>query len=191
MNTTDFGSLAPIVKGAGALIAMVIAIILAWKGRAKWEPSEEDIPGGPQKVAGLVSAVIIGIAWYLSTASQVIVLSFWAIGLAVFALIMLVVYGYLVSSQTFTQIVIVNRKPREKKVIGGFRLTDQAARIIKKEKTTTQQFFKGTAYDPDMVWTRPSRSLAKSAFVVSYVGLIVGGTLALALAAIIISFPKP
>jgi hypothetical protein len=53
-----------IVADAGALIAAAGAILVSWKGRARWEPWEEDVPKGPQQVAGLVTAVAIGVLWF-------------------------------------------------------------------------------------------------------------------------------
>jgi hypothetical protein len=36
---------------------------MGFRGRAKWEPSEEDVSAGPQKVAALITAVGIVIIW--------------------------------------------------------------------------------------------------------------------------------
>ena len=60
-----------------------------------------------------------------------------------------------------------------------------------KKKLTTQEFFRGVAYDPDHVWTRPSRAFAKMTFNVGYIGLVACGTVALTAASILISFNLP
>ena len=85
--------------------------------------------------------------------------------------------------------MVISAKPlkiEEKNVIGGFNLTDNAHEVIKSHKLTVQKFFAGTAYDSDEVWTRPSQALAKQLFVVGYIGLVASGTIALAVAAILI-----
>ena len=89
---TDFGAFAPIVSTAGTIVAMGAALTLGWKGRAKWEPVEEDVPRAPQKVASLVAA-LMGVQWnnvqYKSTLTKLVV---WC---SVALIVSLVVYGLL------------------------------------------------------------------------------------------------
>src|SRR5438132_965532 len=59
----DYGAFAPIVSAAGSIMAMGAAITLGFKGRAKWEPVEEDVAKGPQKVASVVAALLIVLVW--------------------------------------------------------------------------------------------------------------------------------
>ena len=51
---------------------------------------------------------------------------------------------------------------------------------------TKQQLLKGAAYDPDLVWSPFSRSLAKAVFVIFYLGLTAFGTITLLCASIIL-----
>jgi hypothetical protein len=166
------------------------AITLAWKGRAAWEPSEQDISRGPQKVSGLLAAVAVAVLWAsaapVDPASKQFLIR-TALTCGALSLVFLSVYGFLVSSLTFNLVTARNGKPIDLKVIGGFLLTPKARRAIEREQTNTQKYFEGTAYDMDEVWTRPSRAFAKQTFVLAYVGLIVCGTLALAAAALLLS----
>jgi uncharacterized membrane protein YjfL (UPF0719 family) len=59
----DYGAFAPIVSIAGSIMAMGAAITLGFKGRAKWEPVEEDVAKGPQKVASVVASLLIVLVW--------------------------------------------------------------------------------------------------------------------------------
>jgi hypothetical protein len=189
----EYGVLAQVVSAAGAIMAAAAAIALSWRGRARWEPWEEDVSKGPQKVGGLVAAVIIAILWAISAPEDegfLIRLALWLLGGVV---LFLVLYGYLVGVQTYEKEVVVDGnsnppKVETKKVIGGLTLTPAAKSTIAEEKITIQQYFQGTAYDPDHVWTRPSRAVAKQLFVLGYIGLVATGTIVLAVAAILIAF---
>jgi hypothetical protein len=62
--TEEYGPLSDVVAAAGSIIAASGAIALAWRGRTKWEPSEQDLDKGPQKVGGLLAAVLISVLWF-------------------------------------------------------------------------------------------------------------------------------
>ena len=100
----------------------------------------------------------------------------------------LLVYGYLVAMLTYVSRVALRRGGRvdERKVIGGFRLIPAANKAVKQSGQSVQQYFEGTSYNADLVWTRTSRAIAKLLFVVSYSGLSVCGTVALGLVGILI-----
>jgi hypothetical protein len=190
----DYGVFTNIVASAGTIIAMGAAIGLAWRGRAKWEPSEDDVPKAPQKVAGLLSAVAITVIWAsLQESEYMSVLSKLSLGLTFAALVCLCLYAFLVATQTYEQVITKSPKRFDKRnIIGGFKLTENSLHIINEYRTqgkpppTTSDLFKAAAYDPDKVWTRPSRALAKILCILSYVGLIATGTVALASAAILV-----
>jgi hypothetical protein len=59
----DYGPVGNLVATAGTLVAVVGALALAWRGRGRWEPSEEDISTGPQRVAGLVAVAGLVLLW--------------------------------------------------------------------------------------------------------------------------------
>jgi len=184
----DYGPLTNLVGTAGSIVAAGAAIALAWRGRTKWEPSEEDISRGPQKVGGLVAAVLIVLVWaLLNDSAHFALLVRFAIGLASLCVLSLLIYGFLVATQTYY--IVFAPKPNEtakKNIIAGFWLTNEARKSRRKNKVTTQVLLAGAAYDPDVLWSRASRALAKMFFTLFYLGLTVSGTLALTCAAIIL-----
>lgn len=185
---SDYGPLAHVVSSATALVAATAAITLSFKGRATWEPWEEDIPKGPERVAGVLAAVAIGCAWLWARRENTPEITKWASILAGATLVFLLVYGYLVAMLTYVSRVALRRGGRvdERKVIGGFRLIPAANKAVKQSGQSVQQYFEGTSYNADLVWTRTSRAIAKLLFVVSYSGLSVCGTVALGLVGILI-----
>jgi hypothetical protein len=190
----EYGPFEEIVKAAGALIAAATAIALSWRGQLPWGSWEEELPQGPQRVASLVVAVLIGVLWFFAEPEDTGFLARLAIGLAVAAFVLVVIYTYLVSQYTFTKVVVAldgeDRVPEERKVIGGFRLTEHARTTIAKQRESVQGFFAGTAYNAESVWTRRSLSLAKLTFVVTYICLVACGTLALSAAALLVGFKQ-
>jgi hypothetical protein len=100
-------------------------------------------------------------------------------------LISLVGYSFIRGTQTVRAVrVTTDGKKEEVDVTGGFRLKPRAKELHDKEHKTIQDIFEGALYDPDRVWTRPSRQLAKSILLIGYMGLMGFGTLLLATAAL-------
>jgi len=185
---SQYGELSGLVKAVGMLVSTGIAIGLTWRGRAKWEPSEEDISQGPQKVGGLLTAVAIALLWSLYADIQHLdFLTQLAVGLSISCLFFLLAYGFLITTQTYTVVKGSKRKRVQRKIIGGFGLSYRAKLAIQDVTTftTVQEFLQQEVYDPDRVWSRHSRAVAKLCFVVCYLGLVVCGSLALACASII------
>lgn len=183
MIGAEYGPFKDVVATAGSIMAAVGAIGLAWRGRANWEPSEEDVPRGAQKVGALVAAIAIALLWAeWRTAEHAGSLTTLAIVLGLCTIAFLLLYGYLVGLQTY-EVVELNGKRR---IIGGFWLTSAATEARKSApgNVTVQKLLAGAAYDPDVLWSRPSRQLAKIAFQCGYLGLTISGTVALAAAAI-------
>ncbi len=186
--SAPYGELGGVVKTVGALVSTSVAIGLTWRGRAKWEPSEEDISKGPQKVGGLLTAVPTALLWsFWANRQHLDFLSQLAMGLCVACAMFLLLYGFLVTTQTYTVTRGSKRKRVVQKIIGGFGLSARAKLATQNDTfTTIQDFLQQEVYDPDRVWSRPSRAAAKVCFVVCYLGLIVCGSLALACASIIV-----
>jgi hypothetical protein len=196
MASPDFGPLAGVVKNAGVLLSAAGAVALAWKRRARWEPAEEDVPQGAQRLGGLVGAIGIGTMWTTCNSAEHLptlrTLS-WALGLG--ALASFLVYGYLVGTMTYEKVVIVGNKTISRKIIGGFWLTELAMQTLQQRRSerrplTIQQLFKGSPYDEDKVWSRQGRALAKQCFLMSYLGVTVCGTMALAAVSISMGVSK-
>jgi len=188
----DYGVLGPIVIHAGSLMATVGALAFGFKRRARWEPSEEDISLGPQRVASLMSAVAVAVVWstrrFPTSSGLLIGLSIACAALTFFALI---AYGLLVGVQTYYRETVKENVVVRQNVIGGFSLNVEAKEALRRAREqnpslTIQELFKGAAYDVDKMWHRLSRSLAKQLFVISYIMLVSCGTVALASAAILV-----
>jgi hypothetical protein len=195
MNASpDYGVLAQVVAAAGTLIAAGGALALCWKGRFNWEPVEEDIPKAAQKFGGLVIAVAIAVLWYRFTQQHLLAaddLMWLADKFALGGLAALVLYGLLVGVLVYEKTVVVKgRQTAEKKVIGGFWLTAAAKQALVSgdpRPLSVGDLFKGAAFNADYVWPRLSRSLAKVSFQLAYIGLVAGGTCALAAVSLLVA----
>jgi hypothetical protein len=191
--SANYGVFTEIVPTAGSIMAAVAALYLTWRGRAKWEPTEQDIPQGAQKVGGLLTAVAISVIWYwfwYRNPNQGATLAVLAIFLAVAALVSLLIYGFLAAMLTYDKVVAT--KPNETsthKIIGGFILTPQTKKLVKKGMTV-QRALAAAGYDVDEVWYRTSRAFAKMIFVLTYVVLVAAGTASLTTAAILVSIKE-
>lgn len=196
-DPNNYGPLSDLVSGAGSLLAAVGALGLGWRRRAKWEPSEEDIARGPQRVGSLLAVIAIAILWS-QTRNPIYLpeLNRFAIILGIIAVVSLLIYGFLVATFTYFKVTgVSHNKPVEEKIIGGLRLTSAARHSINAAASasrflTKQDLLAGAAYDPDKVWERWSRGIAKGLFVIFYLGLTVSGTIALACASIILGLSQ-
>lgn len=179
----DYGPLKDLVAVAGAIMAAVAAIGFAWRGRARWEPSEEDVPAGAQKVGGLVAAIAIVLLWVeWNDPADAHALNALAIGLGIAAVLFLLIYSYLVGVQSYDEV-----KPdgSRKRIIGGFWMTSAAKQEhAAAGNISVQELLHRAGYDADRLWSRPSRQLAKTSFQIGYLGVTISGTVALAAVAI-------
>lgn len=189
MNSSNYGPFTSLVATAGAIIAAGGAIGLGFKKRARWEPSEQDVSQGPQRVGSLVAAVGIVLIWANSRPDQITGLTHLAIWLLALTVAALIVYGLLNATLVYeVEVAIDPDRWKEQKIIGGYWFGSGIPEKIKSAGVTTQDFLKGTGYKIDSVWPRLSRALAKQTFVVAYLVLTVCGTVALAVASIITGF---
>lgn len=190
----SYGVLAQTVATAGTLIASAGALALCWKGRFRWEPTEEDIPRSAQKFGGLLIAVAIATIWYrftqqhLLTADSLISL---AIIFAGTGLIGLITYSLLVGVLVYEKTIVASGTLTvTQKIIGGFWLTAGARQALisgDPRPLSVSDLYKGAAYNPDYVWPRMSRALAKVSFQLAYIVLVAGGTCALAAISLLVS----
>jgi hypothetical protein len=184
----DYGMFANLVKTAGFLLSAAVGLRLTWKGRARWEPSEQDVPRGAQKIGGLLCAVCLAILFsQFSTAQYSSFLAKLSLWLGGFALLSLLIYGVLIS--TFTcdrQASVSPGSVKTEKIIGGFWLTRRARASRDLNEVTIQELLKGAGYNADLVWPRLARALAQQMFVLGYLGLTVCGTLALTVSAMLL-----
>jgi hypothetical protein len=182
----DFGPFTDLVGLAGTAIAAIGALTLAWRGRARWEPDEEDISTGPQKVGGVLALVGLVLLWTaFEGADDVGALRWLTVLFAVLTVVGLFLYSFLISRQTYQLEKLKGNGVVSVTVIGGFRTTERAMELAR-DGRTLQEILRGAAYEVDRVWPRGSRTMAKQAFVAAYLLLTVSGTLAVASAAMLL-----
>lgn len=189
----NYGQLAPLVVTVGTIVSAAAAIVMGFRGRAKWEPSEEDVSVGPQKVAGLITAIGIVVIWVrMNNPKLMPFLTDTAVGFGIATIVFLLAYGWLISVYTYTKITSPRTdQTREIKIIGGFCLVKDAKEELKRSNTSVQKLFAGRGYEEDLVWKRGCRAAAKMFFVLSYLGLTFCGTMALTLVAMMILLNNP
>lgn len=189
---SNYGTLTSLVKVVGALTSATVAVGLAWRGRTQWEPAEQDISKGPQKVSGLMTTVVISLLWALKSESgDIPYLTRTAVLCTCFCFAALIIYGLLIS------IFIYEGRSKNNagvcvpmKIIGGFQLLPAARSRLQDSKKTIQEHFAEVDYLPDRVWGRVSRSFSKATFVVAYIILTFSGTVGLSAAGIIVLLSK-
>jgi tetratricopeptide (TPR) repeat protein len=194
LEPNDYGPLNHLVSTAGWLLATAGALILGFKRRARWEPSEEDVSRGPQRVGSLLVVVAIAMLWTQArTLDYLPQLNRLTLALLGITILSLLIYGILIGTLTYEKVDSPGGTLRKQKIIGGFWLTKGAKLQLRKKASarspvflTKQQLLKGAAYDPDLVWSPFSRSLAKAVFVIFYLGLTAFGTITLLCASIIL-----
>lgn len=185
-NPGDYGVLAPIVADAGSVMAAGVALVLAFRGRSRWEPSEQDVPNGGQRVAALVAIVIVVLVWLqYRSPDNAGGLNVIVITSACLATVSFLVYSFLVGSHTYK--LYEGVKGAEMRIIGGLRLTDEAEKARRKHKVGEQRLLQGLAYDPDRVWTRGSRAMIKTVVAAAYMLFLAGGAIALGSTAVRLS----
>jgi len=194
----DYGIFTNLVGAAGTIIAMGVALGFGWRGRTKWEPSDQDLEKGAQKVGGLVGAVLIAFIFITYKKPEDVPtlrsISLWCLLATVVSLL---VYGWLILNFIYVQ---YGDTPQARNIIGGLFLDRDAKTLYKKVRAdhialgqfppTKQEFFKGALYDIAKLWSGSSRFITKSLFNLAYFGLTICGTLALACAAIAIGFKQ-
>jgi len=158
-------------------MASSLAIALAWRRRSKWEPSEEDISGGPAKVGGLLAAVALAVIWsQLISPDKRDTLTSLALWAAAVTLACLLAYGFLVAVSTYRLQTPSSTLP--KNIIGGLWLTEEASKRLKKKPPRSLDELLAEI-GVERTWPRSSRALSKTLFVTMYLGLTVAGSVAL------------
>ena len=180
----DYGQLKGIVAIAGSLIAAGAAIRLAWMRRAKWMPPAETVPAGTAKVSALLCSAVVGILFLAKF--QIGLRSMITISLVclVLTLIALCVSTYTNTTYSFTRRSRSPKGVHEARVLGGYKLTEEALEISRKKRMGHQQLFENANCNPDLVWTRESQALVQIASTMGFVLLQASGSVALASVAI-------
>jgi hypothetical protein len=177
---SEYGPLAGLVASVGTVLAAGGAVTLAWVRNANWAPPEDDVPSGPAKVTSLLTAVAVAFLWFetgkrFSSGD----LTQIAISFGIATVVSLIIYSLMMGIFVYDRQVARSADTVEvKKTIGGFWLRADAKTSLPKAKTV-QRLFAGAAYDPDLVWPRFSRGLVKSVFILSFMSLILSGSIAI------------
>jgi hypothetical protein len=193
---TDYGSLGAVIATTGSLTAAAAALVLSFKGRARWEPSEQSVPKLAEKVAGAVIAMAIGFIFiYFARKEALPALTYLGIGLGIGIVLFAAWYIVLVTVYVYeaTDYVPAKRRFEPRNIIGGYALTNGAKDelYIRKTARTIKELYKNAQYDEDLVWTRPSRALAKVSFTLCYIGLVASGAIGLAVVSIALAYAFP
>jgi hypothetical protein len=196
---TDYGIFSQLVASAGSLMAMSVALLLGWKGRAGWEPSDQDVDKGAQKVGALAAGILIAFIFVeLSKPEDVPTLMHLSLLSLAMTVGSLLVYGSLTTIFIYIQ---WQGTPEQRNIVGGLTLKADAREALNRERKlakergetppTVQELFKGAAYAIDQLWSGPSRAITKGLFTLGYLGLTIGGTISVASASIAIGHQIP
>ena len=185
---TEYGDLLPLVKAAGWLISAAWALIFGWRGRSKrWAPSEEEIPGAPSRIAGLLTAVLLGVLWFQETSD--ITQGRWLLPILWVSVAVTVVAfllnNFALTTLMYERVEAQHNQPVTTRIVGGLWLTPEAREVRRKVHDTIQNIFAGNEYVTDRVWPRPARAFAKVLFIIFYLLFTVGGSAALAAGALV------
>jgi len=177
-----------IVKGAAAALAMIMALYLGFKGRAKSEPHDQDIPGLSQRIGALASCVAIGIIVYFLGVPQFA----WALALIMVAALIVVLtayfkYQFLTTTHIYTIERVVKGESKRINILGGDVLRP-AAQAKRDEGKSIQQLIDGSGGDLGHIWENDARARTRQKYEASYIGLMAGATTALACVGIFFSW---
>jgi hypothetical protein len=178
---SEYGPLAGLVASVGALLAAAGAIRLAWMRTSDWTPPEDDVPAAPAKVTSLLTAVAVAGFWFETGKSLTSRdLEKIAIIAGILTVIALVIYAIMMGVFVYERQVARpdGNGVDTKKTVGGFQLTPAAKQGLAEAKTV-QRLFAGAAYDPDLLWPRFSRSLVKTVLMLSFIALLLCGSIAI------------
>lgn len=176
------GPFAPLVGYVGAIIATVYLIGIIWRGRrlGLWQSPEEDLPRTAQNIVGVICGIGIVGLWLYATPNTLQKVFWLAIVFGVALLIAYVLYAFLIGVLTYDgeKANDDRRTTHPKKIIGGIWLKKEAKRAMKEHRVRTiQNLLRGAAYDPDELWDRTSRGIAKTILLLLFLTIMVSGTL--------------
>ncbi|MQA19186.1 hypothetical protein [Rugamonas rivuli] len=182
--SADYGQLKDIVGAATSLMAAASAIGVTWLRRAKWMPPEESVPGGTLRVAGLVSAVAIGILFLERQKIGLETMLLIGALAGLFTIMSLTISIYTNTRYSFVYPESSKRGAPLKRTLGGHKLTAEAQHISEERRMEPQALFVNAAYDKNLVWTQSSQALVQTASVLGFIALQASGSIALSAIAI-------
>jgi outer membrane protein OmpA-like peptidoglycan-associated protein len=195
LNALDLlGPLAPIVTGAGQIIAAAIALFLLLAGRGFWAPRFPDLPDFAVRLAGAVAGIGVvalylwgdSAAAYLLPLALVLVLA--AFGLGVVYLRIRLTYCFRCAGDRTLYIRGLELNPYAKQVLDG-KSNSTLPRQYQLAPGQTppldeEDYFCKAGKIPTMIWERRSHVRAQIRLFLSYAVFIVPLTLAIASASL-------
>ena len=187
MTNVDYGQLKEVVAAAVSVMAAASAIGVAWLRRSRWMPPEESVPGGTLRVAGLLSAVAIGILFIERRELGPHWLLLIAAISGFFAVVLLSVSIYTNTRYSFVHPESNKRGAKLVRTLGGNELTAEAKGIGIKRRMEPQALFENAGYDKALVWTQASQAIIQVTSVLGFIVLQSSGSIALSAVAISLS----
>lgn len=180
-----------VTQAVTALLSMITAIYGGFRGRAKWEPHAQDIPKGSQRIAALISCVIISmILYFLRKEPSSLLVAAIMVVCGAGAFLGFQDYLKITSGITYDMIRIVDGEKMAIKVLGAEEkhLTAAAQEYLRDHPgETPQALVNGCGGDLNAVWHQAARSQIRSRYERDYIFLASGGTIALACAGVLLS----
>jgi hypothetical protein len=178
----DPGPFAPVVGYAGAILAAAFLLQRVWAVRvADWQSPDENLPGTAARVVALLSGMGMVALWLYAAPNVLWQTVTLGIACAVLLCVAYILYYFLNGTLIYTvERADGESASKKKKIVGGLWLTGTAKEAKRKHHvTTTQDLLQGAAYDPDKLWSRTSRGMAKVFLLVLFLTVMVSGTLAI------------
>lgn len=182
MNYSDFGPFGPVAGYGTAIISVAIFINFTWFGRYRtWLSDSAKLDFEIPRIATLITGVGI-VALFLLTTPYTL---YWVLGISLVLCVITVMswtkYRSLVSQHSYKVVrALEGNHYDEVKVLGGDELTPNA-NLLKNsgQQTNEQDMLEGLEYRLDLVWTRKSLDKIARRVSLSFVSMMVSGTLVL------------
>jgi len=189
-DTAPLGQLTPdaIVKGAAAALAMVLALYLGFKGRAKSEPHDQDIPGLSQRIGALAACVFIGmIVYFLGIPQYAWIIAVITLVCLTVAIVSYTRYQFLTTTHIYNIERVAKGRSQRINILGGDTLTPKAKKHHKAGEPI-QKLIDGCGGELGNIWDNSSRARTRGKYELSYIGMVVGATTTLGCVGIFFSW---
>jgi hypothetical protein len=172
-----------------ALVSVVGALYLGFRGRAEWEPSAQDIPQGSQRLASLAICVtLVLILYFLDPHTNQVVIAAIMMAALIGAILSFRDYHFLTSARIYKQMTIIDGEPATIKILGAAEtdLEIQAKEYRKPHPTATiQDLVDQCEGNLDAVWQKRARAKVRLRYEFDYATMVTCGTIALACAGLL------
>ena len=118
------------------MLALVAALYAGFKGRAQWEPHDQDIPQGSQHVGALAAcAFIVIITYFFGTPQSARAISIVTAVALVVTVASYFIYQALTTSHIYTMETVVDGVSKRINILGGAELSVEATKKHKAGQT--------------------------------------------------------